>query len=47
MAILLLKKTPKHHGQGNFLKKIHKKSPHLKEKCFEIAKSFGGLGQIF
>ncbi len=36
--ILLLKKNPKQHGQGKFLKKIQKKLSHFKEKNYEIVK---------
>jgi hypothetical protein len=45
--ILLLKKSPKQHGQGKFLKKIQKKLSHFKEKNYEIVKLFGKFGQIY
>jgi hypothetical protein len=40
-------KTPKQHGQGNFLENLKKQSSHLNEESYEITKIFGEFGQIF
>jgi len=39
-------KSPKQHGEGNFLGNSQKKLPHFEEKCFEIAKSLDDLGRF-
>ncbi len=41
-----IKKGPQQHGEENFLKKFPKKSLHLEEESHEMAKIFGGFGQI-
>jgi hypothetical protein len=46
LAILLFKKGPRQHGQENFLKNFPKNSSHLEEESYEMAKIYGGFGQI-
>jgi len=47
-TILLLKKSPKQHGQGNFFENFSKKKnpPYFKEESCEMAKIFGAFGHI-
>jgi hypothetical protein len=44
--ILLLKKGPKHHGQGKFLKKNSKKLSHFKEKIMKLSSFLKILGKF-
>ncbi len=41
-----IKKGPQQHGEENLLKNFHKISSHLEEESYEMAKIFGGFGQI-
>jgi hypothetical protein len=41
-----IKKCPRQHGEENFLKKFPKNFSHLEEESYEMAKIFGGFGQI-
>ncbi len=41
-----IKKGPWQHGEENFLENFPKKLSHLEEGSYEMAKIFGGFGQI-
>jgi len=46
LAILLFKKGPWQHGREYFLKFFPKNSSNLEEESYEMAKIYGGFGQI-